>query len=106
MSNSAKGFINSVPGASGRFVASFYVNNLAYNVSGSFASSVPEFLCSNAKLSYDDIGDLTSTRSFFGRVSDTDIAFTFDNGPTIIGRLNLPINPPSMVSGSVVWTQN
>jgi hypothetical protein len=106
MSNSAKGFIHSVPGAAGRFASSFSINKILYNASGSFATSVPEFTCSNAKLTYDDIGDLTSTRSFSGRVGDTDIALTFDIGPTITGRLNMPINPPSTVSGSVVWTQN
>jgi hypothetical protein len=77
-----------------------------YNASGSFATSVPDFYCTNAKLSYDDIGDLTSTRSFSGRVGGNDITLTFDNGPTITGRLNMPINPPSTVSGSAVWTQN
>ena len=106
MSNTAKGFINSVPGAAGRFASSFAINKILYNASGSFATSVPEFTCSNAKLTYDDIGDLTSTRSFSGRVGDTDIALTFDIGPTITGRLNMPINPPSTVSGSAVWTQN
>jgi hypothetical protein len=106
MSNTAKGFINTVPGASGRFASSFSINKILYNASGSFATSVPEFYCSNAKLSYDDVGDLTSTRSFSGRVGETDIALTFDIGPTITGKLNLPINPPSTVSGSAVWTQN
>ena len=106
MSNTAKGFIKTVPGAAGRFSASFSVNKILYNASGSFATSVPEFTCSNAKLTYDDIGDLTSTRSFSGRVGDTDIALTFDIGPTITGKLNMPIDPPSSVSGSAVWTQN
>jgi hypothetical protein len=106
MSHSAKGFINSVPSAGGRFSTSFYVNKMLYNASGSFASTVPQFSCSNATLKYNDIGDLTSTRSFSGRVGIDDIELTFDNGPTITGRLNMPINPPSTVSGSAVWTQN
>ncbi|KIM38056.1 hypothetical protein M413DRAFT_39138, partial [Hebeloma cylindrosporum] len=84
----------------GRFASSFSINKILYNASGSFASTVPEFACSNAKLSYDDIGDLTSTRSFSGRVGESDIALTFDIGPVISGRLNMPINPASTVSGS------
>ncbi|KIM49784.1 hypothetical protein M413DRAFT_48466, partial [Hebeloma cylindrosporum] len=84
----------------GRFASSFAINGILYNASGSFASSVPEFTCSNAKLTYDDIGDLTSTRSFSGRVGETDIGLTFDIGPVISGKLNMPINPASTVSGS------
>ena len=106
MPNSAKGFIRSVPGAAGRFASSFSINKILYNASGSFATSVPEFNCHNAKLTYGDVGDLTSTRSVSGRIGETDIALTFDNGPTIAGRLNMPINPPSAVSGSAGWTQN
>ena len=55
LSNTAKGFINSVPGASGRFASSFSINKILYDASGSFATSVLEFTCSNAKLTYDDI---------------------------------------------------
>ena len=50
--NTAKGFINSVPGAS---ASSFSINKILYDASGSFATSVLEFTCSNAKLTYDDI---------------------------------------------------
>ncbi|KIM49485.1 hypothetical protein M413DRAFT_438668 [Hebeloma cylindrosporum] len=106
MSNSANGFINSVPGTPGRFSGSFSINHVVYNVSGSFATTVPEFRCSNATLKYDYIGDLTSTRSFSGHVGDTDIALTFDIDLTITGLLNLPIQPPTTVFGSAAWTQN
>ena len=106
MPNSAKGFIRSVPGAAGRFASSFSINKILYNASESFATSVPEFNCHNAKFTYGDVGDLTSTRSVSGRIGETDIALTFDNGPTIAGRLNMPINPPSTVSCSAGWTQN
>ena len=106
MSNTAKGFITSVPGAAGRFAGAFSINKILYIVSGSFATSVPEFYCSIAKLSWEDIGDLTSTRSFSGRVGETDIVLAFDDGPTITGRLNMPVEPPTTVSGSAVWHQN
>jgi len=97
MSNSAKRFINSVPRAAGRFAPSFSINKILYNASGIFTTSVPDFTCSNAKLTYNDIGDLTFGKSFSGRVGDTDIALTFDIGPTITGRLNVPIGPPRTV---------
>jgi hypothetical protein len=106
MSLSAKGFIRSVPGTAGRFVSSFTINGILYNASGSFASTVPEFGSNDVTLKYDYIGDLTSTRSFSGHVGTDDIALTFDVGPTITGKLSMPIMPPSTVSDSAVWTQN
>jgi len=96
MSQSAKGFINSIPGASGRFTTSFYVNHsIFYDTSRNFVSTVPEFYCSNATLKYEDVGDITSTRSFSARVDINDISLTSENGPTVTGKLNMPINPPS-----------
>ena len=103
MSLSAKGFIRSVPGVAGRFVCTFLINNILYSATGSFSTAVPEFISDDATLKYDSIGDLTSTRSFSGRVGVDDIALIFRNGPTITGRLTKLVNPPSDVSGSAVW---
>jgi len=108
MSQSSKGFISSVPGAPGKFSSSFYVkkSKVLYNASGSFEETVPEFECYNATVKYNDVGDLTSTRSFAGRVGMNDIELTFDNGPVISGRLDMPIDPATTVSGSAGWTEN
>ncbi|KIM39453.1 hypothetical protein M413DRAFT_29193 [Hebeloma cylindrosporum] len=108
MSQSSKGFISSVPGSLGSFGSSFYVkkSKILYNASGTFETTVPEFECYNATVKYDDIDDLTSTRSFAGRVGMNDIQLTFDNGPVISGRLDMPIDPATTVSGSAVWTEN
>jgi len=100
----AKGFINSVAGSSGRFAAGFMINNLLYGFSGDMGSGVPEFACYNAKLTYDDRGDLTTTRFFWGTVGMDDISFTVENGPVISGRLNMPVSPSSSVAGTGVWT--
>lgn len=70
-------------------------------MSGSFEQIVPEFHAYEARVKYDDVGDLTSTRSFAGRVGMSDIELTFHNGPVIRGRLNMPIGYPTAVSGSV-----
>ena len=106
MSLSAKGFITTVPGTSGRFVAAFSIDKIVYTASGTFSSSIPAFRSGYATLKYDYIGDLTSTRAFSGRVEGTNTSLTFDIGPTITGRLDMPIDAPCAVSGSVVWTQN
>ena len=108
MSQSSNGFISSIPGALGKFSSSFYVkkSKVLYNASGGFAENVPEFECYNATVKYNDVGDLTSTRSFAGRVGMNDIELTFDNGPVISGRLDMPIDDAITVSGSVEWTEN
>lgn len=50
--------------------ASFTINKILYNASGSFASTVPEFVSNNATIKYDDVG---ATKSFSGRVGTDDI---------------------------------
>jgi len=102
----AKGFINSVPGASGRFAAGFMINKLLYGFSGNLGSGVPEFASYNATLTYEDQGDLTTTRFFWGTVGRDDISFAVENGPVISGRLNMPVSPASSVVGTGVWAAN
>jgi|SRR5258708_1704706 hypothetical protein len=102
----AKGFIHSVPGSPNRFAAAFMVNKLHYGFFGNMGSGVPEFACNNAKLTYDDPGDLTTTRFFWGTVGTDDISITLENGPTITGRLNMPVDPSSSLAGTGVWSAN
>ncbi|KAF8962443.1 hypothetical protein BDZ97DRAFT_1662864 [Flammula alnicola] len=101
---SADGFIKSTAG--GRFAATFVIDDLMYNFSGSFASSVPAFSCNTASLSYNAVRQLNSTRSFDGRVGPTTVELRVANGPIITGVLDMPLSPGSTVSGSGVWTQN
>ena len=63
--STTKGFIHSIPGSPNRFAAALMVNNLHYGFFGNMGSDVPEFACHNAKLTYDDPGDLTPTRFFW-----------------------------------------
>ncbi|KAF8154464.1 hypothetical protein B0H34DRAFT_716572 [Crassisporium funariophilum] len=101
---SAEGFIKSTAG--GRFACTFLIDDLMYNFSGSFASSVPAFTSNTATLAYTTLNQLVSTRSFDGRVGPNNIKLTLANGPVIDGVLDMPISPGSTVSGSGVWTGN
>jgi hypothetical protein len=69
------------------------VNKLHYGFFGNMGSGIPEFACNNAKLTYDDPGDLTTTRFFWGTVGTDDISITPENGPMITGRLNNASEP-------------
>ncbi|KAF8969703.1 hypothetical protein BDZ97DRAFT_1695498 [Flammula alnicola] len=100
----AEGFIQSTAG--GRFAATFMIDELMYNFSGSFASSVPAFTCNTATITYSGLKQLNSTRSFEGRVGPSKVTLNLANGPVINGVLDMPLSPGSTVSGSGVWTQN
>jgi hypothetical protein len=101
--NSVEGSINSVPDSSGGFVAAFTINGLAYTYFGYMGSDVPSFICGHAKLTYDEAGDLTTRRFFEGNVGKTDINITIENGPTIFGKLDQPLDTSSATAGTAVW---
>jgi hypothetical protein len=101
---SADGFIKSTAG--GRFAATFVIDEIMFNFSGSFASSVPAFTCNTATLEYPNLKAISSTRSFEGRVGPSKVSLNLANGPKINGVLDMPLSPGSTVSGSGVWTQN
>ncbi|KAF8163838.1 hypothetical protein B0H34DRAFT_697225 [Crassisporium funariophilum] len=77
-----------------------------YNFSGNFASSVPAFTSNTATLTYTSLNQLTSTRSFDGRVGPNNVRLTLANGSVIDAVLDMPISPGSSVSGMGVWTAN
>ena len=101
--SSVEGSINSVPNSSGGFVAAFSINGLAYTFSGNMGSDVPTFTCGHAKITYDEVGDLATRRFFEGNVGKTDINITFENGPTIDGKLDKPLDTSSATAGTGIW---
>jgi len=103
MFKSVEGTINTVPDSSGGFVAAFSINGLAYTFSGNMGADVPEFVCSQAKLTYDDPSDLSTRRFFSGTVGKTDINITIENGPTITGKLDNAVDTETAAAGTGVW---
>ncbi|TRX89636.1 hypothetical protein FHL15_009545 [Xylaria flabelliformis] len=101
----ASGFIRGVAGGN-KFTSTFVIEDIQYHFSGGFDPSVPPFTCDQATLLYTDLGQLTTTRDFEGKIGTDTVSFTIGNGPTITGRLDMPINPASRVSGSGTWAQN
>jgi hypothetical protein len=101
---SADGFIKSTAG--GRFAATFVIDEIMFNFSGSFTSSVPAFTCNTATLEYPALKNLNATRPFEGRVGPTKVSLNLGNGPIIAGVLDMPLSPGSTVSGTGVWLQN
>lgn len=101
--SSATGSIKST--SSNCFSATFTIDEIVFNFSRSFASSMPAFICNAATLEYAELQDLTLTRSFDGQVGCTKVLITIDNGATISGNLNMPISFGSTVPGSGIWVE-
>jgi len=100
---SVEGTINTVPDSSGGFVAAFSINGFAYTFPGNMGADVPEFVCRHAKLTYDDLSDLTTRRFFDGIVGKPDINITIENGPTINGKLDNAMDTETPAAGTGVW---
>ncbi|KAI0199329.1 hypothetical protein F4808DRAFT_214716 [Astrocystis sublimbata] len=101
----------SVPGSiksvdDNKFTATFVIDDIEYHFRGSFSPNVQEFTASNSTLEYDDVGNLTSSRQWNGKIGENDIAITIVNGPKIKGNLGSPISPATLVSGSGSWSQS
>ncbi|KAH9477454.1 hypothetical protein JR316_0009667 [Psilocybe cubensis] len=106
MSKTAQGRITGTSGT--RFTATFVLpgSGMQVNYLGNFSSSIQTFNSANATLKYNADNELTATRQFDGQLGVNNIKLTLTNGPVIEGVLDMPISPPSSVSGSGVWAIN
>ncbi|KAF5124012.1 hypothetical protein E5D57_011933 [Metarhizium anisopliae] len=87
-----------------RLTASFTIDGRAYNFPATVSPSLPAFTTNNTKLAYNDLDQLTSTRTFSGQIGTTTFKLTFNNGPIVDGDLNQPgIVPAASVNGNGVW---
>ncbi|KAF8967313.1 hypothetical protein BDZ97DRAFT_1804459 [Flammula alnicola] len=95
-----------MPGGS-KFVATFSINDRHYTLGGLFASGVPHFSCRTARLKYNSLCQLTSTRLVEGTVGPHDLKLRLLNGPVIEGPLEAPYDPPCLeVIGCGIWFQS
>jgi len=104
----AQGFVRRIGTSGGaKFLATFTVNDTHFTLGGIFVSGVPHFSCRNAKLKYDSLSQLTSTRLVEGSIGPNNLTLRFLNGTTIEGALESPYNPPCLeVIGCGIWFQS
>ncbi|KAI0444637.1 hypothetical protein F4803DRAFT_510728 [Xylaria telfairii] len=85
----------------------FVIDGLQYTFNATVSPSIQPFTANNLTLTYTDVDQLTSTRSYSGRIGINDLNLKWDNGPEVTGGLNVPgISPASTVNGSGAWEQN
>lgn len=102
--SSAQGFIKS--SQPGRFTATFNIDGNLYLFSGIVNPPTPPFESNSATLEYNSVESLEGSQQFTGIIgSRNEVSFTFDDGTSIKGPLNIPVSPASRVDGRGSWSQ-
>ena len=84
--------------------ASFNIDaDTKVHFSGHFNPAVEEFQCTNARLQYFRIDQLTTSRGWNGKIGKDTISLNIDNGPAISGVLDQQVDPATRVSGGGTW---
>ncbi|KAF9203489.1 hypothetical protein BGZ49_006373 [Haplosporangium sp. Z 27] len=102
VARTAHGFVRSEAGGS-KFTSGFAIDNIGYHFTGHLIPAVQDFSSSVAELEYDSLEQLTSLRTFEGKLEGMEIFLRISNGPTISGSLDVPIHPELSVNGSGTW---
>lgn len=90
-----------------RLIFVFVINSLQRTFTSTVSPGLQAFTATNVFLTYSELDDLTSTRTYKGRIGVDDLDLTWDNGPTVTGKLNPPgISPASSVNGTGAWEEN
>ncbi|KAK4106641.1 hypothetical protein N658DRAFT_491275 [Parathielavia hyrcaniae] len=91
-----------------RFTAEFATDDgLQTTFSATVSPAIHPFTTNSVTLTYDDAEQLTSTRSYTGRIGIDKFVLAFANGPIISGGLNVPgVYPAETVAGTGAWEQN
>ncbi|EKM51149.1 uncharacterized protein PHACADRAFT_199982 [Phanerochaete carnosa HHB-10118-sp] len=101
MSQTAKGTV--VANQQDGFQATFTTaDGFTRTFSATINPTVGEFKIDNARLAYNDEDQLTGTDNYYGTIG-TDLNITLGKGPTITGRLVIPIDPTNSINGSGPW---
>jgi hypothetical protein len=85
-----------------KVVGVFTISDGNHYFTGSISPAI-NFASTHAELTYDNLEQLTSTRTYSGTVGKTKLSLTLSNGPTISGTLDNPINPAVTASGAGTW---
>ncbi|KAF5701690.1 hypothetical protein FGLOB1_10051 [Fusarium globosum] len=94
--SSAQGFIKS--SQPGTFIATFNIDGNLYLFSGNVNPSTPPFESNSATLQYDSVQSLEGSQQITGIIGSRDeVSFTFEDGTSIKGPLNIPVSPASRV---------
>ncbi|EKM51151.1 uncharacterized protein PHACADRAFT_213044 [Phanerochaete carnosa HHB-10118-sp] len=103
MSNTARGSFCTTQSQSVQ--AKFTVEEIKYTFDGSLNGDI-EFTADNATLTYNDKDQLTGYKNYYGTLEGNMIRITFENGVTITGTLEQPVNPVTDVNGGGTWLVN
>ncbi|KAK8056836.1 hypothetical protein PG993_002063 [Apiospora rasikravindrae] len=87
--------------------ATFVIDERQWDFIMTISSSIVAFTSNGAELTYNDLDELTSTRSFNGTIGREDFSIDLDNGLKITGKLNKPYLMERVgVDGTGKWVQH
>jgi hypothetical protein len=92
-----------IAGPGTTFWTNFVIDEITHSFQGTLGGTSVEPCDGVVTLTYDDPGQLTSTRDFSGIVGRTTTKITVANGVEIAGPLNNPISIANNVTGTGRW---
>ena len=84
----------------------FEIDGAQVTVVVTLGSEIDLFNASSATITYGDASELKNTHPFSGTIGETTFSFTFQNGPQIQGKLDLPMSSTNTVHGTGTWSQS
>ncbi|KAF8165945.1 hypothetical protein B0H34DRAFT_256607 [Crassisporium funariophilum] len=101
----ADGFIKSLNER--EFSAVFLVSHVhSFNFLGKFTAHAPQFSSTEAaRVTYNDLSELTETKKFEGVINRSMITLVMENGVRLEARLDEPVEEGRSVKGDGVWRQ-
>ncbi|KAI1157494.1 hypothetical protein F5B18DRAFT_166996 [Nemania serpens] len=105
MSNTASGNVQRL--SQNRLSFVFIIDGIQHTFNATVSPGLQPFTSNNLTLKYGHIDDLTSTRTYSGRIGTDTLSLRWNNGPTVEGTLNVPgLSPANTVNGTGAWEQN
>ncbi|OAA47068.1 hypothetical protein NOR_02704 [Metarhizium rileyi] len=101
----ARGFIKTTPEGD-HFISDFVIDGNHYQFNGEMHPPVHNLMSDDARLEYESPEQLSTHQGFEGMIGATETKLHLQNGPHIVGHLNMPIVPPSRVMGRGNWSHN
>ncbi|KAI0785694.1 hypothetical protein C8Q75DRAFT_326783 [Abortiporus biennis] len=88
-----------------RLEALFIIDGITlWRFTANVTPSLPPFDTYSVWLTYNDIDDLSSRRTYHGLIGESRFKITLKNGPTIEGAMEQPgLSPAVTVTGSGTW---
>ncbi|KAI2468933.1 hypothetical protein F4781DRAFT_443096 [Annulohypoxylon bovei var. microspora] len=89
-----------------RVTATFFIEDILHSFTANINPSLPPFTSNDVVMTYNEPKDLTSTRSFTGKLGPINFKISLENDVIFEGKLNQPGIPTGVtLNGSGAWIE-